>query len=409
MNNFHSYNLPLGFDNALSLEGALHELIKEQDNIRKEFSELNANERNYTDNEIIKSYNKIIDEVTTIQKLLQSNIDTEKSERINSDDTLDFNIKSLRQYLLNYTNTQISMLNTSLKSLVDTTKTYILALHKDDLVVVNSTINTKFNKVSSDLKKFKDELLYLINHGLYSFFSPFTGYYQPIEKNVEEIYKYFYRFFGYNNKDFFNILKNKGMTVEVFNTMNLIVDDSEKLDWLTVKGFNLYNSLYLYAMYNGFFDVDTPPVIENYIKKLNHNHTIFSGTFTTSSYKGENVFQIIKTSGVCDCKSNVITLPKNSKVKINLNGTFSVIDNTQENTQCYCKIIDENKVGYSYSYFEHLYSKYIKNNYQGIFDRTIIIDTSKTYNNLHDIMLVYYGFDTQSINDLTGTITITTI
>ena len=63
--NFLSHNLPLGFDNALSLEGVVHKLIKDMENITKKYENIELNNKEYIDTQDKTYYNKLINEINS--------------------------------------------------------------------------------------------------------------------------------------------------------------------------------------------------------------------------------------------------------------------------------------------------------------------------------------------------------
>lgn len=158
--NFHSFNLPLGFDNALSLEGALHSLIEDLKKLDDKFNTLNYDYENYTNE-------KIKDTVTEINKSMEK-VKTDILQLSNT------NLNQKTNDLILRIQSNYNTLNEKINNL----KTYT-----DNNIIMNRTLVTNYiNEVKKDLEK-------LIAQGGYQIASIFDGTKTSIENAVHDYNK----------------------------------------------------------------------------------------------------------------------------------------------------------------------------------------------------------------------------
>lgn len=226
--NFHSFNLPLGFDNALSLEGALHSFIEDLKKLDDKFNTLTYDYENYTNE-------KIKDTVNELNKSLEK----VKTDIINLSNT---NLNQKANDLILRIQSNYDTLNEKVNNL----KTYT-----DNTIIMNRTVITNYiNEVKKDLVK-------LIEQGGFQIASIFNGEKTSIENAVQDYNKILTLKNGIADYFVYKIIENLDMnyycsdrlTLAFLNTLKLVTFKSYTYKRNVFKNqFNIDNNRLAYIL-----------------------------------------------------------------------------------------------------------------------------------------------------------------
>lgn len=168
--NFLSHNLPLSFDNALSLESVVHKIIKEINDIEEKYNNIKENFESYTDDEIDKLKSELNKKLYDLKKsVIETSEDYTniiKLELINK-------INSINTALTDLIFTKNNETNENITKLIEKTKKELIDRMEQGKVLVPSmydgTLKTPFDALSDFniyiSKKFQitDELIQSIS------------------------------------------------------------------------------------------------------------------------------------------------------------------------------------------------------------------------------------------------------
>lgn len=170
--NYLSHNLPLSFDNALTLEGVIHKIIKKIENIEEKYSNIKNDFNGYT-NEQIKLVKEQLDGVkneleNSITKLgntlkVDININTEHISELNSKLLLIDNELDKINARVDSTFSLIENNYKSLILLINQVKDYVDKVIKEMTVKVYSPVNGKYMNIQDCLVQMMN--LYQIDFG----------------------------------------------------------------------------------------------------------------------------------------------------------------------------------------------------------------------------------------------------
>ena len=251
--NFLSHNLPLGFDNALSLEGVVHKLIKDMENITKKYENIELNNKEYIDTQDKFYYDKLINEINSNV----SNLKIYTNELVNTTKASiesDYNVKINNNTQL-ITDKYKDLINKITIEIEKVTNNFKIA---DDLLKAELTVDIL--EVKKDTIERLNKFQEIIETSNFAMWSPIDGELKGLEKVAKEMTKDYLSFANYKIDDFFNALKNSNITIGTLNVVNTF-----QKKHLTIEYFNTCNILFYYDITNNLLNMSNNPKIKDLI------------------------------------------------------------------------------------------------------------------------------------------------
>ena len=375
--NFFSHNLPLSFDNALTLEGVIHNLKTEIENITKKYENIELDNKNYIDEKDKKVIEQLTTEINThIQNLTKYTNDLVATTKENIETNYDKKI--------NDCNTTINEVRENLTELINNEIEQVKELFKTADELLKSQIDSDFMELKSDVIKRLNDFQEMIIQSNFTLYSPYDGNLKSLTKSINDYVQFSRSFFCWNVSQFVNLCKNNTITVGVFNTNK---DTTKKS---TVECLNNANAFWLWNK-------------KNNIRFTSLSNSAFKGAFFEKylldyldKYYGGQITDLeVEISSLKNAKTNVFimdvtkALNPNTNYNITFNKKIQGTLNIKTDSNNKSLNLNSNKV-----YRLHLYCNYVSNDvYQPI---QLVC---QTYDNVNYYKQYFVNLETRDVTN----------